>query len=55
MASLHRTFSLSEINRVSILVSEDLHFHVPGILDELLDIDFAVAKRTLRFTLSRFQ
>ena len=42
------TLALAEINRVPVLIGQNLHFDVPRIDDRLLDIDFAVAERSLR-------
>ncbi len=49
VAALHRAFALAEVDAVAMLVGENLHLDVPRILDELLDIDFAVAERALCF------
>ena len=49
MAALHGALALAEIDDVAVLVAEDLHLDVARILDELLDVDFAVAEGALRF------
>ena len=51
MAALNGAFALAEVDAVAVLVREDLHFHVPRILDVPLDIDFAIAKRALSASL----
>ena len=44
-----------EPHHVAVLVGQNLHLDVAGIDDRLLDINFAVAERTLRLALRRFQ
>ena len=51
MTALHGAFALAELDAVAVLVGEDLHLDVARVDDELLDIDFVVAKRALRFAL----
>ena len=51
--SLNRTLAFAEIHDIAMLVAKDLHLNVPGINDELLDVDFIIAKRTLGFAARR--
>src|SRR5580700_9547946 len=53
MAALDRALALAEPNRVAVFVGEHLHLDVARIDDGLFDIDFAIAKRTLRLALGR--
>ena len=55
VAALDRTLALAQPDGIAVLVGQDLHFDVAGIDDRLFDIDFAVAERTLRFALRRFE
>ena len=55
MAALHGAFALAEVDAVAVLVGEDLHFHVPRILDVFLDIDFAVAERAFGLATRSFE
>src|SRR5437868_786902 len=48
MASLHRTFALSEINRVAALIAKDLDFNMAGTLDKAFEVNLTVAERPLR-------
>ena len=52
---LDGTLALSQVNRVSMLVSQDLHFDVSRVNHRLLDIDFTISERALRFALRRLQ
>ena len=38
IAALHRAIALAERDRIATAVAEDLHFDVPRVLDELLEI-----------------
>src|ERR1035438_4747793 len=55
MTALQRTLAFSEVDGVSMLVSEHLHLDVAGIDDRLLDINFAVAERSFRFAARTFE
>src|SRR5208282_3471972 len=55
VAALDGTFALAEPDGIAVLVGQYLHLDVARIDDRLLDIDFAVAERTLRFALRRFE
>ena len=55
MAALDGTLALAEVYRVSVFVSEHLHLDVPGIDDRPLQVDFVIAKSTLRLAPSRLQ
>ena len=45
--ALHRAVALAEVDHVPPAVAEDLHLDVAGLLDELLDVDRAVAEGRL--------
>src|SRR5208283_5015981 len=47
MAPLHRTFTLAEINRIPMLVAENLHLDVARVGDELLQVHLVVAEGAL--------
>ena len=47
MAALQRTFTLVQVNGVTMGVGQDLHLDVPRFLDELLHIHAVIAERGL--------
>ena len=50
MAPLHRALAFEEMDSIALLVAKNLEFDMMGVLDQLLEIDAAVAKGVLRFT-----
>ena len=44
MPPLHRAIALEQVHQVAVLVAQQLHFDVPGALDELFDEDVAAAE-----------
>ena len=49
MAALHGALALAEIDDVTVLVAEDLHFDVTRVDDGLLDVHLVVAEGALGF------
>ena len=49
MPALYRALTLAEVDDVAMLVAENLHLDVPGVDDQLFDVDFVVAEGALRF------
>ena len=47
MASLYRAFALPEVTDGSGGVADDLHFDMPGITDQALDIDLIAPEGSL--------
>ena len=45
MATLRRAVAVVQVHRVAVLVAEHLDLDVPRVLQELLDVDGAVAER----------
>ena len=45
---LHAAFALAEVGDRAVDVAEDLHLHMACLLDELLDVEVAVAEGGLR-------
>ena len=41
---LHRAIALQEVDHVAVVVGDDLHLDVPGMLDVFFEIDFGVAE-----------
>ncbi len=55
VAPLDRAVALVEVQDVALLVGEDLDLHVPGLDDELFEIDVAVAEGGLGLGLGRIE
>jgi hypothetical protein len=55
MSALNRTISLKEVDRVAVLVAEDLYFDMPRDGDVLLDEDDGIAERLERLALCRVE
>ena len=55
MTALDGTLALAQPDGIAVLVGQHLHLDVAGIDDRFFDIDFAVAERTLRLALRRFE
>ena len=49
MAALHAAVAFPEVDRVAVVIGEDLDFDVPRVLDVLFQIDVAVAEGGLGF------
>ena len=47
VATLHGAIAFPKVDDVSVLVGDDLHFDVPRMFDELLDVEIAAAERRL--------
>ena len=48
VAALDRALALAQVDRVAVLVGEDLDLHVARLLDEFLHVDRVVAEARLR-------
>src|SRR5687768_4719564 len=46
--SLNRAFPFAEVDEVAVMVADDLELDVPRVVEILLDVDLAVAERSLR-------
>src|SRR4029078_8136852 len=55
MAALERAVALPEMDHVAVAVADDLHFHVPWLLDVFLDDDAAVLEGLFRFLRGGFE
>ena len=55
MATLQRTLALPQVNRMTMLVGQNLHFNVPRIDDRFFDVHFVIAERALGFAPRRLQ
>src|ERR1700685_2399101 len=55
MPTLQRTFPLAQVNRVAMFIGQHLQLDVPRIDDCFLDVNFTVAKGTLRLAARSFQ
>src|SRR5437764_4450882 len=55
MPSLDRTFALTQMDGIAVLISHDLKFDMTCSLDKLLDIAVGYAKGIRCFCLCRFQ
>src|SRR5688572_6937472 len=49
MPALNRTFALTEMNGIAVLIRHDLKFDMPRPLDELLDITMRDTERICSF------
>ena len=54
MTALHRALAFAEVNQVAVLVAEHLDFDVARVLDQLLDVNAAVAKGAQSFARGGF-
>ena len=52
VSTLHRAIAFVEVADIAMLVGDDLHFHMSRLVDELLQVDTAIAKGGLSFGLS---
>ena len=50
VATLNGTIALPQMHEIAILIAKYLHFHVPCTLDQTLQIAFAFAECSFRFT-----
>src|SRR5579863_4584272 len=55
MTPLDRTLALAKVYGVAVLVGQNLHLDVARVDNRLLDINLAVAKRTLSLAAGAFQ
>ena len=55
MPPLHGAFALAQMHHVAVPVAEDLDLDVARVLDQLLDVDAAIAKCAQRFARSGFE
>src|SRR6185369_5007274 len=55
MPALNRTFTLSEVDTIAMLVGHYLNFNMTGTLDKTLNIDIAILERSCRFSGRRLQ
>ena len=49
VAPLHRAVALEQVHEIAVRVAEDLHFDVPRLAHQLLEIDLVVAEARLGF------
>src|SRR5690606_23352091 len=49
IAALDRAVALEQMDAIAMAVAEDLHFHVAGAFDELLEIDLVLPERGAGF------
>src|SRR5262245_14835077 len=49
VTALKRAFAFAQVDTGSVFVSQHLNFNMPGLLDEFLQIEFAITKGALSF------
>ena len=54
MTTLDRAVPLTEMDHVAVTVGQDLHFDVPGTINEFFHVQPWIPKRCIGFSLSRF-
>jgi hypothetical protein len=50
MAPLNRTFSLTQMNKMAMFITQNLDFNVTGILDQFFQVNSIIAKRGFGLT-----